>query len=351
MNGLKQAVIVASGRPGHLSQLTRDRPTEILLVLGKPIIIRFMDRLREAGIRDFIVVVGENDGAVASYLNSGWVPDAKVQIVLQPIQRGSTSALAAAKNYVTGPFLLAACDHLVSTEHIAALIERFTEQQSELILSVISSEGALPSLPTVTVEGDLVRSISTSATKDRGGLSTFMLYACSKLILNYTGVASNEDDELAPAIQEMLASGAKVGYVTTDWHMQLANEIDLLTMNKRVLREGRDTHILSELPASVHVTPPVRIDPQVSIGANAKLGPNVYLESGAHIGQGAVIWDSIILSNASVADEAVIHVLIVAQRLRISEEDRDDARKLPSVDPETQRRLDARRKDDPDPKA
>src|SRR5258708_12099348 len=121
MNGLKQAVIVASGRPGHLSQLTRDRPTEILLVLGKPIIIRFMDRLREAGIRDFIVVVGENDGAVASYLNSGWVPDAKVQIVLQPIQRGSTSALAAPKNYVTVPLFLPPCNHLLPPAPIPPL--------------------------------------------------------------------------------------------------------------------------------------------------------------------------------------------------------------------------------------
>ena len=347
MNGLKQAVIFASGRPGHLSQLTRDRPKAMLPVLGKPIIIRVMDRLREAGIREFIVVVGENDGAVASYLNTGWVPDAKVQIVLQPVQRGSTGGLASAKNYITGPFLLAACDQLVSTEHIAALMERFTEQQAELILSLISSEGASPTLPIVTVEGDEVRTISTTATQGRGSLSAFMLYACSQQILNYAGVASHEDDELAPAIQAMLASGARVGYVTTDWHMQLSNEIDLLTMNKRVLREGRDTHILSELPASVHVTPPVRIDPQVSIGANAKLGPNVYLESGAHIGQGAVIWDSVILSNASVADDALIHDQIVGRRLRISEEVGDDARTLPSGGPDWQGRLDARRKDDP----
>src|SRR5450432_2908621 len=300
MNGIKQAVIIASGRAGNLSQLTRDRPKAMLPVLGKPLVVRVMDRLREAGIREFIVVVGEHEGAVASYLNNGWVPDAKIQIVLQPSQRGSSGALASASNYITGPFLLSACDHLVSAEHITALMARFSQMDAELILSVISGEGTDSSLPTVTVDGDQVHSISKTPAKTRRGLSAFMLYVCSKLILNHTSAASQDDDELAPAIQDMLKSGARVGFVTTDWHMQLANEIDLLTINKRVLREGRDTHILSELPASVHITPPVRIDPQVSIGPNARIGPNVYLESGAHIGQGATIWDSVILNNAEI---------------------------------------------------
>ena len=108
MNAIKQAVIIASPRAGHLSQLTRDRPKAMLPVLGKPLVVRVMDRLREAGIHEFVVVVGEHEGAVASYLNNGWVPDAKIQIVLQTSQRGAAGALASASNYINGPFLLAA---------------------------------------------------------------------------------------------------------------------------------------------------------------------------------------------------------------------------------------------------
>ena len=86
------------------------------------------------------------------------------------------------------------------------------------------------------------------------------------------------------AIQDLIQAGGKVGHVSADWHLHLNSEIDLLTINKRLLREDRGTHILSEIPSTVHITPPVRIDPKVSIGKGAKIGPNVYLESGAQVG-------------------------------------------------------------------
>jgi hypothetical protein len=90
----------------------------MLPVLGKPIIIRLMDRLREAGIGYFVVVVDEHEGGIASYLNSSWVPNVRVKIVIQPSPRGTADALRCAASAIYGPFLLAACDTLVPTEHI-----------------------------------------------------------------------------------------------------------------------------------------------------------------------------------------------------------------------------------------
>jgi len=95
-NAIKQAVIIAAGHGISLGPLTQDRPKAMLPVLGKPIIIRLMDRLREAGIVHFIVVVDEHEGAIAAYLNGPWVPDAKVQIVLQDVPRGAADALSRA---------------------------------------------------------------------------------------------------------------------------------------------------------------------------------------------------------------------------------------------------------------
>src|SRR3954465_8004757 len=120
MSGINQAIIVTAGRTIRLGSLTKDRAKPMLPVLGNPIIIRIMDRIKEAGINNFVVVVGEQDGEVASYLHSGWAPDAKVQIVLQPMMRGAADALASAANYITGPFLVTSCDHIVPVDHIRA---------------------------------------------------------------------------------------------------------------------------------------------------------------------------------------------------------------------------------------
>src|SRR5260221_1116195 len=103
MSEINQAIIVASVHGPQLAQLTRDRPKAMLPVLGKPIVIRLMDRMHEAGIQHFIVVVGEEDGSLASYLSGGWVPDAKVSIVFPSQRPGPSCAVAPATGYPTEP--------------------------------------------------------------------------------------------------------------------------------------------------------------------------------------------------------------------------------------------------------
>jgi NDP-sugar pyrophosphorylase family protein len=264
--------------------------------------------------------MGEDEGAVASYLNGSWVPDCKIQIVLQPSARGPGDALALASNYLTGSFLLASCVHLTSSDQILTLMRRFRDNNADMVLSVAASGEDTVNLPTVKVDGDRVTAVSMEPAIQRRSLGAFMLYACGKRLLNHTTVTAPSDYEMAPAIQALIASNARVNFVTAEWHMQLYQEIDLLTINKRFLREGRDTHILSEIPGSVHIIPPVRIDPQVSVGQGSKIGPNVYLESGAQVGPEAVIWDSVILNKAEIASQEVVHGQIVGRRMRISEE-------------------------------
>jgi NDP-sugar pyrophosphorylase family protein len=64
------AVVIAVGNIAHQSQLIYNRPRAMLPALGKPLVVRIMDRLYRAGIQKFMVVVGEDEGAVAAYLNT-----------------------------------------------------------------------------------------------------------------------------------------------------------------------------------------------------------------------------------------------------------------------------------------
>ena len=317
MSEINQAIIVASVHGPQLAQLTRDRPKAMLPVLGKPIVIRLMDRMHEAGIQHFIVVVGEEDGSLASYLSGGWVPDAKVSIVLQTQRRGPADAVACASSYLTGPFLLASCDNLTSPDHIPNLIQRFEQSDADMTLSTVAL--TTDNLPTVAVEDDQVTAISPAPSRQPDPLAAFLMYACSKRVLNHVNPSGRIDDEMTATVQSLLSGGGSVNYETAEWHMSLTNELDLLMVNKRYLREGRDTHILSEVPSSVRITPPVRIDPQVSVGPNVKIGPNVYLESGSHIGSDAILWDTVVLANAAVPDKEVLHGQIVTRRTRIIE--------------------------------
>lgn len=320
---IQQAVILAAGRGTRLGLLTKDRPKSMLPVLGKPMMARVMDRLREAGIRRFVVVIGDQEGAIAAYLTSSWHPDTEIKFVVQAIPTGMVDALRLAAAHIDGPFLVTAADNLTSVEHIQRLIQHFDEVPGQMVtLSLIpATPDQIGAGCGVIVEGDRVLAIEEKLADPRAVYAPIMLYAFDAQMLSYlarVGVSAQGEREITSAIQIGLSDGQQVGYVSTDWWLHLATETDLLTINRHFLQEGRDNHILSEIPGSVHIIPPVRIDPKVSVGQAAHIGPNVYLEAGATIGERAILQDTIVLMGATVPANEECSGEIIDRRVRIA---------------------------------
>jgi bifunctional UDP-N-acetylglucosamine pyrophosphorylase/glucosamine-1-phosphate N-acetyltransferase len=321
---IQQAVILAAGRGTRLGPLTKDRSKAMLPVLGKPIVVRVMDRLREAGIKNFVVVLGEHEGGVAGYLSSSWYPDTKVKYALQINPTGTVDALQLASPHITGAFILASVDNITSLDHVKGLISCFDQNPDTLAaVSLITANGdEIRRSCGVTLEGDRITAIEEKPEQPNGSLASFMLYAFSKDMLPYlprVKASVRGERELVGAIQLGVEEGRRVSYVIADWRLHLIRDWDLLAINKRLLQEGRDTHILSEIPGSVHITAPVRIDPKVSVGQNVRIGPNVYLESGSTVGQGAVLQDTVVLNGGIVPAGQQVSGQIVDRHGRISE--------------------------------
>lgn len=114
-------------------------------------------------------------------------------------------------------------------------------------------------------------------------------------------VSPRGEREIASAIQLGITDGRKVNYAITQSRLHLTREHDLLAINRAFLDERHHAHILSAIPESVHLIPPICIDPNVSIGDSARIGPYVYLESGASIGEGAVLDNTLVLTGGSIA--------------------------------------------------
>ena len=321
---IEQAVVLAAGRGTRLGLLTKDRPKSMLPVLGKPMVVRVMDRLREAGIRRFVVVVGEDEGSVASYLSGSWYPDTETRFALQVIPTGTVDALTLAAPHLNGPFVLSAVDNLTSTEHIKNLLRCFNEGAGQIAtLSLLpASPEQIRASSDVIIEGDRIVAIEEKPEAPRNSYAAIMLYAFAHEFLDYlprVRVSARGEREIVSGIQAALRDGHSVGYVITDWRLHLTRELDLLSINKQFLEEGRDAHILSEIPASVQIIPPVRIDPKVSVGQSARIGPNVYLESGATVSQSAVLRDTVVLAGATVGAHEECSGQIIDRRIRISE--------------------------------
>lgn len=110
-------VIMAAGRGTRMKDLAADKPKHLLPVLGRPFLEHMLDRLRQAGFKEIIVITGHQNHAFEKYRA---VPD--IRLVEQHMFReryGTAAAIEAVKDIVGGrPFAAIAGDNLYSVSDL-----------------------------------------------------------------------------------------------------------------------------------------------------------------------------------------------------------------------------------------
>lgn len=306
-------VIVMATRPrGSLESLTRTRPKAMLPILGKPVIARVMNAYYQAGARRFTVVVGEQEGGVIEWLSRRWYPDARVEFAPQGHWRGTASALFAARSLIDGPFVVAPCDYLLPQEHVARLCHYFDTHPGDVaVLSLYHTPGQAEPAAGVLLDprGYVIYVSERPVNGHQDFMTALPVYGFTPRVLDYLDRVPVMEDSgqrtLATALQMMIDDGGLVGALRAGWCIPLERPDDLMRANLHFLTEMKAPSLLSELPTSVEIIPPVRIDGGVVVGDGAKLGPNVYVESGSVIGPRALVRDALVLGGRVAAGQRV----------------------------------------------
>ncbi|PJF29903.1 MAG: hypothetical protein CUN52_06000 [Phototrophicales bacterium] len=318
---VKHAVILAVGSLSHRSQLTYNRAHAMLPALGKPLVIRIMDRLYRVGIRHYTVVVGENEGAVVNYLNTQWMPDVTVNYTLKFPNDSFVKTIKTIAQKINEPFIVCSYNSFTHTHFPDALLNHYEKNTDVLLFSGASSTlSQAPQQVFAITESDIVKEIVTASTPERRALTLIDFFVCGAPILDYIlklndKVTYQESHrQFMDIARRYIESGGKGMMVRANWVLQVEADHDLLTLNRHLLDEGQDAHILSELPYTVKIIPPVRIDPQVNVGQGAKIGPHVYLERGASVGHDVILKDCIVLNKANVPSQKSLTSTILTTR-------------------------------------
>ncbi len=323
---IKHAVIVAIASPHHHSQFVRSRPHAMLPALGKPMVVRAMNHLHEQGINHFVVIVGINEGSVAAYLNRQWVPDVTLEFVLKSPNDTLHKILSNIARKLEEPFILLNYNSFTQPQALTRLLDYHQDTPDALILTVAQSTLSQNSRTPYALTIDQTISSIQQKQPDNGTKAFRLSYlaVCGNDFVNYM-IAQSAQRNTGKFIlttrdvldDYLLKSGQRVGYCETSWTLEIETDGDLLMLNKRLLDERRDAHILSEIPHSVNIIPPVRIDPRVSIGQHAVVGPYVYLEQGANVGHEAQVAHSLVIDQASISPKSQIQNMIISPSTQV----------------------------------
>src|SRR6266498_1281183 len=100
MTKVNKAVVLAAGRGTRMRELTVDLPKPMIEVRGKPVLQHIVEGLRDAGIREFLIIVGYRADAVQNFFGDGSRYKIEIQYATQVTQDGTGRVVDLAKNYM-----------------------------------------------------------------------------------------------------------------------------------------------------------------------------------------------------------------------------------------------------------
>ena len=327
------AIIIAVGSHTHESALIYNRPRTMLPALGKPLVVRIMNRLYRSGIRDYVVILGEKEGNVANHINQKWVSDANIEYILKRDTVPLGRILSQIANEHPHPMLVVSYNDFTHAHLSDRLLKYHQISPDDLILAgsqeslSASQQHRYASLPAITgkpiqdpssqLAADSIVLLAKTPTPNTPNLilgDTAMWGRRFVAFLAEAPEATCRRHNLFDIAADYFALDHVVRVARTSWTLKVQTDQDLLTLNRHLLTEETDAHILSELPYTVHIRPPVRIDPGVNVGQGATIGPYVYLEKGSSVGRQAHVRNTIVLENCFIEASASVENTIVSSR-------------------------------------
>ncbi len=312
-----KAIIPVAGAGVRLRPHTYTQPKPLILVAGRPIISFIIDQLREAGVEEFIFVLGYLSDKIKAYLESDY-PQLSKTYVMQEERRGLGDAILLTAEHVRNEseVVILLGDTIVDVD-----IKDFLSQEGSVLATQKVEDPRLFGVVDKNSEGKVVRVVE-KPTIPKSNLAITGLYKFAEIerLFSALEVISNQANEdlqevqLTDAIQLMIERGVTFRtYNVSHWYdcgkKEIVLETNKMLLTKRISDVG--TQYIHEQSI---IIPPVVIGQGCSFH-NAIIGP--YVTIGDHVNiDNSIISDSIlghyvvmkntVLAKSVIGNDAII---------------------------------------------
>ncbi|HEX5554881.1 MAG TPA: sugar phosphate nucleotidyltransferase [Chitinophagaceae bacterium] len=311
-----KAVIPVAGAGTRLRPHTYTQPKALIPIAGKPILSFIVDPLAEAGVRDFVFVIGYLGDKIIDFVEQKY-PDLNCHFVQQNLREGSGSAIA-----LTG-------DILGDDEIFIVMGDTICEFNVREILAFKGSTLGLKKVDDprhfgvaeLDEHGQITRLIEKPQIP-KSNMALVGLYKIkeTKLLLGCLAenfrqkLKSHDEYQLTDALQCMIEKNVRFSsFKVSNW-FDCGRKDTLLETNSILLKKNNHTR-LPDIPyENTIVIPPVSIAENCNI-KNSIIGPNVTIGDNTVI-KYSIIKNSIIGSFSNL-NEVVLNSSIIGSDANI----------------------------------
>ena len=306
-----KCVVLAAGEGKRMHPLTYTRPKVMLPIANKPLLEWNLLNARDAGLKEFLFVVGYKSEMVRNYFGDGKQWDVNIQYVNQGKALGTAHAISMAEAFVDD-FVVLCGDTIFGAHDIQNIVNK--ESSMGLVEVENPDEYGL-----VKTKGANVVKIYEKMEKPFSNVINAGIYHFSKSIfdvIKMTGKSKRGEYEITDSINLLSKESTFEGVHLEEWR-DVVYPWDLLDANEELLKKGA-TSIEGVVEENVTMKGPVivgknstilpgsYIEGPVFIGSDCKIGPNCYIRpytsigDSCHVGNACEVKNSIVMDNSCI---------------------------------------------------
>ncbi len=325
-----KGLILSGGKGTRLYPLTYTRAKQLIPVANKPVLVRVIEAIREAEVREIGIVVGQTAPEIKEALGDGREWGVELTYIPQGRPDGLAHAVKVSRDFLQDdPFVMFLGDNVIEGG-ISALIADFADNDwnSQIVLKEAENPSAY-GIAQLRLDGSIEKLIEKPEDPP-SSLALVGIYMFDHHIFEAVDSiqpSARGEYEITDAIQWLIDHGYTVyPHIHKGWWIDTGKPTDMLEANSYVLEEIRPA-----IAESARIDERSRVDPRVTVQPGAQIlnsvirgptviGKNTTIEN-SYIGPFTSIYHHCEIRNCEIERSIVLEnsrIIDIDQTLRDS---------------------------------
>jgi glucose-1-phosphate thymidylyltransferase len=308
-----KGLILSGGKGSRLYPLTYTNAKQLVPVANKPVLFRVIETIRDAGITDIGVVIGDTGPLIREAVGDGSRWGVQITYIQQEAPLGLAHAVKISRPFLGDERFVVFLGDNVIEGGISPLIRQFAN--SDWNCQIVLTEVAEPQhygVAELDGDGRVIR-LEEKPKQPRSNLALVGIYMFDHHVFKAVEAIKPSwrgELEITDAIQWLIDAGYRVyPYIHRGWWIDTGKPIDMLDANNRVLEELKPC-------IEGYVSPDSQIKGRVTIERGAQIinsvirGPAIIGEESkvinAYIGPYTSIYHHCVIENCEIEHSIVL---------------------------------------------
>ncbi len=304
--------MLSGGRGTRLRPITHTSAKQLVPIANKPILFYGLEAIRDAGITDVGIVVGDTHREIEAAVGDGSQFGIKVTYIRQEAPLGLAHAVKVARGFIgSEPFVMYLGDNLIKGG-VVDFVEEFRRNRpnAQILLARVDNPG---DFGVAELSGGRVVRLEEKPERPRSDLALVGVYMFDETVFEAVDrlkPSRRNELEITDAIQGLVDSGRNVrAHEVTGWWKDTGKLEDILEANRMIL-EGSARDVRGTVDAASKVDGNVVVEDGAVIEHSVLRGPLIIGERSrivrSYIGPFTSVYHDVTIENSEIEHSIVL---------------------------------------------